>query len=178
MFTKVLFFRFKRKYWATVSYSSSPVSRYEGEVKGHFFGFLPWLQSIFFGLVGSERRVELHWWNCLLAILPVTIIANCVVLAVETPLPNGDKTQLARDLVRHISSTCTYYHKEISSLWSMQLNEWRFLKRYDVSEWRGVTNLHGRRFSIQNIVLLASWLWSNMTLDFRHHLPWAQRILL
>ena len=29
----------------------------------------------------------------------LTIIANCVVLAVERPLPNGDKTELARQLV-------------------------------------------------------------------------------
>lgn len=29
----------------------------------------------------------------------LTIIANCVVLAVEKPLPNGDKTELARQLV-------------------------------------------------------------------------------
>ncbi len=34
----------------------------------------------------------------------LTIIANCVVLAVEKPLPNGDKTELARQLVRRISS--------------------------------------------------------------------------
>jgi len=30
----------------------------------------------------------------------LTIIANCVVLAIERPLPNGDKTELARQLVR------------------------------------------------------------------------------
>jgi len=30
----------------------------------------------------------------------LTIIANCVVLAVERPLPNNDKTELARRLVR------------------------------------------------------------------------------
>ena len=30
----------------------------------------------------------------------LTIIANCVVLAVERPLPNGDKTMLAMELVR------------------------------------------------------------------------------
>ena len=30
----------------------------------------------------------------------LTIIANCVVLAVERPLPNGDKTILAMELVR------------------------------------------------------------------------------
>ena len=29
----------------------------------------------------------------------LTIIANCVVLAIERPLPNGDKTELARQLV-------------------------------------------------------------------------------
>ena len=29
----------------------------------------------------------------------LTIIANCVVLAVERPLPNGDKTMLAMELV-------------------------------------------------------------------------------
>lgn len=28
----------------------------------------------------------------------LTIIANCVVLAIETPLPNGDKTELAKQL--------------------------------------------------------------------------------
>ena len=32
----------------------------------------------------------------------LTIIANCVVLAIEKPLPNGDKTVLARQLVRTI----------------------------------------------------------------------------
>ena len=34
----------------------------------------------------------------------LTIIANCVVLAVEKPLPNGDKTELARQLVGTIST--------------------------------------------------------------------------
>ena len=29
----------------------------------------------------------------------LTIIANCVVLAIERPQPNGDKTELARQLV-------------------------------------------------------------------------------
>ena len=32
----------------------------------------------------------------------LTIIANCVVLAVERPLPNGDKTELARELVSSV----------------------------------------------------------------------------
>ena len=35
----------------------------------------------------------------------LTIIANCVVLAVERPLPNGDKTMLAMELV---SNTIMY----------------------------------------------------------------------
>lgn len=35
----------------------------------------------------------------------LTIIANCVVLAIERPLPNGDKTELARQL----ESTETYF---------------------------------------------------------------------
>ena len=34
----------------------------------------------------------------------LTIIANCVVLAIEKPLPNGDKTELARKLVSAIRS--------------------------------------------------------------------------
>lgn len=29
----------------------------------------------------------------------LTIIANCVVLAIERPQPNGDKTELAKQLV-------------------------------------------------------------------------------
>ena len=33
----------------------------------------------------------------------LTIIANCVVLAIETPQPNGDKTELARQLVSKFS---------------------------------------------------------------------------
>ena len=32
----------------------------------------------------------------------LTIIANCVVLAIEKPLPNGDKTELARQLVSRV----------------------------------------------------------------------------
>ena len=32
----------------------------------------------------------------------LTIIANCVVLAVERPLPNGDKTMLAMELVSKV----------------------------------------------------------------------------
>ena len=37
----------------------------------------------------------------------LTIIANCVVLAVERPLPNGDKTMLAMELVSF--SVSNYY---------------------------------------------------------------------
>ena len=36
----------------------------------------------------------------------LTIIANCVVLAIERPQPNGDKTELAKQLV----SPCTLSH--------------------------------------------------------------------
>ncbi len=32
----------------------------------------------------------------------LTIIANCVVLAIERPQPNGDKTELARQLVSRL----------------------------------------------------------------------------
>jgi len=46
----------------------------------------------------------------------LTIIANCVVLAVERPLPNQDKTELARRLVRKSSERrALRLTKEISS---------------------------------------------------------------
>ena len=45
----------------------------------------------------------------------LTIIANCVVLAIERPQPNGDKTELAKQLVspcllvpRHLSINICY----------------------------------------------------------------------
>ena len=34
----------------------------------------------------------------------LTIIANCVVLAMEEHLPNGDRTVLAQKLVRHLAA--------------------------------------------------------------------------
>ena len=38
----------------------------------------------------------------------LTIIANCVVLAVETPLPNGDKSEMAISLVSTIFRWCDH----------------------------------------------------------------------
>ena len=153
-------------YWATVSYSSSPDSR--------FFDFLLWLQLFFWSTSSkrwNENRIALVKMPAV--ILPVTIIANCVVLAVETPLPNGDKTQLARDLVRHISSTCTCLEKLVASGLCSSMS--------DVS-WRDMVCLRvkrGNKFAWETFFYprhcaLTSWLWSKMALDFRHHSPWAQ----
>lgn len=41
----------------------------------------------------------------------LTIIANCVVLALEEHLPNGDKTTLAQKLVSK-SAFIGYFHKQ------------------------------------------------------------------
>ena len=115
----------------------------------------------------NENRIALVKMPAV--ILPVTIIANCVVLAVETPLPNGDKTQLARDLVRHISSTCTCLEKFVASGLCSSMS--------DVS-WRDMLCLRVKRgnkfawetfFYPRHCVPTCVWLWSKVTLDFRHY---------
>ena len=42
----------------------------------------------------------------------LTIIANCVVLAIEKPLPNGDKTELTKQLVSATGETFSDYTKK------------------------------------------------------------------
>lgn len=57
------------------------------------------------GAIGFNTSCTPFEWMIL-----TTIIANCIVLALEQHLPDGDKTPLSERLVTHILHTHTHIH--------------------------------------------------------------------
>ena len=88
----------------------------------------------------------------------LTIIANCVVLAIERPQPNGDKTELARRLVSTlerkklntvaISSWLFFYIMKVEIIltfwvlsWVTNLSSWIYEAGFFLSGWDFRINL-------------------------------------
>ena len=94
----------------------------------------------------------------------LTIIANCVVLAIERPQPNGDKTELARRLVSTlerkklntvaISSWLFFYLMKVEIILTFWMQFW-------VLSW--VINLPSWIYEVGFLFLLSGW-------DFRINL--------